>query len=221
MRHAVHMPLIIGAVLMLSGCASTNMMSKVEEMEPSRNLDPAPRPDPPAAGTVWHGIGGETGNVPTRWELISVNEDKYIFRDSSGCTWTLTSAYDDSYLFTNSIQWENCGSTDGNRRIKGMEGGLWPLEVGKTVKYKALGHSGGTWGASWQCEVTDEVGIKVEAGKFDTYKVVCESPWKREVHYYSPELESNVRYLRKPTNTGSSVSRADWQLKRIEHPEAG
>lgn len=213
---------VMSAAMTLQGCANMgppDAASAVDELELSESLAPAPRRDPPIEGTVWHGIGGEHGNVPTRWELVGVDANEYTFEDSGGCVWTLTSKYDGTYLFTDSIEWKDCSSTDGFRKIKGKEGTLWPLEVGNTVEYEATGHSGGKWDGNWRCEVTDEVRVQVEAGAFDTYKVVCGSLWKTEVHYYAPEIESNVRYVRTPKNQ-SSVTRADWQLKRIERPDS-
>lgn len=206
----------------LSGCA--NMAPKkaselVDELEPSRKLEPAPQPEPEAVGTVWHGRGGEDGDEITRTELISVEGDEYTFEETSGCRWTSTSAYG-GYRSTLPIQWKNCGSA-GKRNIKGKEGSLWPMEVGKVVEYEATGRTttsaGGRWDANWRCEVVDEVRIEVEAGAFDTYKVVCESKWMREIDYYAPRIETSVRSVKRPKGD-SAASGHNWQLTRIERP---
>lgn len=138
---------------------------------------------------------------------------------SDGCSWT-----GDDDMFSPAISWEGCGSnpewSKGENRNITKKGDLWPLKVGNTSSYRfsqfnANGKDTGK--KTRKCKVVSEVNIDVTSGNFDAYKVSCRRQsgdwWSTRVWYISPELNAEIKFVRRSSNRGVE---ADYELLRIE-----
>ena len=154
------------------------------------------------------------------YEQSALNtNDEYTGVASDGCTWVSLSD-----LVAPATSWSSCGSdsrwSSGENKNMIKIGELWPLEVGKKATYTFTQHdSNGTANGqrTRKCEVMSTVNIDVESGNHDAYKVVCtrgDSNWRQTVfHYFSPALNSSVKYVRHTTSNGIQ---ADHELIDIE-----
>ncbi|MCR9221176.1 MAG: hypothetical protein NXI21_13215 [Alphaproteobacteria bacterium] len=166
-------------------------------------------------GTVIHAI---TNGEPTSRELIAKEGTRETWRRDNGCTFTRDSQYD--RVFSPSIAWRDCNST-GTIRIREKQGGLWPMQVGMTVSYDAVGDTqggGSNWSADYDCEVAGTARIEVAAGAFDTYRVECRTPWRRMTAYVAPGVRRIVHFQQEPTRANSNSPRMTWQFVRVEPP---
>jgi hypothetical protein len=102
------------------------------------------------------------------------------------------------------LHWETVEST-GNRRVSSEAGALWPLEPGKTVRFRVLTDVAVKVkdGADrrrrrtelWSCRVLPPASVTVPAGTFEALEILCEQFSSRtmrslsEEHwYYSQEV---------------------------------
>lgn len=76
---------------------------------------------------------------------------------------------------------------------------LWPLQLGKRVKFYAVGSQSERM---WRCRVTGTRNVNVRAGQFDIYRVRCRSGSKpatvhERIWYYAPAIGHYVLYIYK------------------------
>jgi hypothetical protein len=186
-----------------------------EEMPVSGDLPVIEAPAEYPEGTVIHAI--VDGERSTQ-ELIAKEGTRETWRRDDGCTFTRDSRYD--RVFSPAVSWQDCNST-GTIRIREKEGGLWPMQVGVTVSYDAVGNTqggGSNWSADYDCEVTGTARIEVAAGTLDTYKVECRTPWRRMTSYVAPGLRQTVYFRQAPTRANSNSPNMTWQFVRVETP---
>ena len=142
--------------------------------------------------------------------VAGMDETTATFEESDGCTFTRPHE-----VFAQWLEWANCRS-EGSGTVKLTKGDVWPLEAGKKWRYKYAGSNkkGRKWKGKESCQVKEEVRVKVPAGEFDTFHVVCKTKRIRRDYYISPELEANVMYKRthkygqQPARTHKIVSRS-------------
>jgi len=192
----------------LMSCQTT----QPETSQPVTRLAPMQKPSPTPKGAVIHGIRNGT---PTSTRVVKFDGKIRVLERANGCVYTrdLTHGY-----FAPTASWENCNGSSGHTIFHGKSGNIWPLQVGKSVKYRATGRTGSAWGATRTCKVEDQVRIKTHTGTHDTFKVVCRSEWATRVSYMSPKLGRAVKYSQRKAKPESRTTKVDWELTRIELP---
>ena len=77
----------------------------------------------------------------------------------------------------------------------------WPLSEKTEFEYEFAGEYDDGIGSQWQlilnCKVSGQVRVKVPAGDFDTYRLVCESETDRLTYWVSPQLGHHVAFQHK------------------------
>lgn len=90
-----------------------------------------------------------------------------------------------------------------------------PVQVGETWKtqHRITNHAAGrTLEFDYSCVVEKTERVTVRAGTFDTFKIVCENEYSRDVSWSSHATGLNVKVdnLRKPGNpSGAGTQRAE------------
>ena len=92
--------------------------------------------------------------------------------------------------------WENCRPyTDGTQTVTLTAGHTWPIEIGRTWRYRRVGSDarGRRWDEEVRCTVEEESRVLSGAGDLRTFHVVCLSETERRVLHVSPDLGRVVR----------------------------
>lgn len=167
--------LALAALLVLGGCGTG----------PLSPMDEATR----AVGDVevWKSRTGTTTHT-----LVAIDADSIRYEVAeSGCTYTMPR--DGISPWT---AWENCRRIpDGTQTVTLTAGQIWPLEIGRTWRYRRAGSdsSGDRWDEEVQCKVTKQKRVERSVGFFRTFYTVCESETGRRVLYISPDLRRSIR----------------------------
>jgi len=106
---------------------------------------------------------------------------------ASGARWTTVTGI----MFNTSDWGGTAGYGSGQQRFGSMSGSLFPMRVGNVLHYTAHGEStrsSDRWTQRWSCTVPAEERIRVIAGTFDTYRVICYRAGQLRTYYYAPEL---------------------------------
>ncbi|MEO1407631.1 MAG: hypothetical protein AAFV54_14240, partial [Pseudomonadota bacterium] len=162
-------------------------------------MPPMQKPDWPA-GTEWQLMarwrvmidgGGELW-----WRIDKKGKRTFTTVDSRGCR----RMYED--WFTPPLMFRDCdfARVDLVQEVE-RTGETWPLQLGRSWSYTVSGldHRGTRWRSrKAKCFVDSAVQVTIEAGSFDTYKVVCRSMGVRETWYMSPSLGTFAIYIREP-----------------------
>lgn len=167
-----------------SGALAFEELGKVE-------LAPMAEPTKPLnVGDEWHWI---RNGKPYSDSVTAVDGGQYSAKNSLGCSWTNL-----NYRFAPSLVWENCNGSSGTQKITKAKGSPWPLQHKHKFKYSFTGKNakGDTWKAQRACKVKKQVRVKVPAGEFDTFKVVCSDPWSVRTWWVSPEYGGTVAWKR-------------------------
>lgn len=154
-------------------------------------------------------VNGKTDAIT----LISRTSEGLTFRQA-GCEYTLR----EQTFFAPAISWRNCPSgADAGTRTYQRKGNVWPLVVGKTWSYEVQGENvgGDSWSDVRRCKVNGVYHVMIEADEYDTYKVTCTSKYWTRTWYLSPELKTDV-YFMKWHNQGKKPT-LRVQLIREEH----
>ena len=137
----------------------------------------------------------------------TMDEETYTAKDSDGCTWTSMTS-----MFAPDSMWTNCDGRSGTHEIIETRGNPWPLSHETMFQYEFTGKWSdgldGTWRSTRKCEVIEKVRVKVSAGEYDTYKLVCEDKWIKRTYWVSPKLSHSVAYEREHKTMG--VAQANW-----------
>jgi len=130
-------------------------------------------------------------NPDETWEVVDHSGDYVVWRDNSGNE--LLTSYDP---FLPAVQWSG-PQESGRREIRILEGGLFPIAEGKTVRFDVEGHADrppSVWRAEWSCAVQAKVEITVPAGKADTWPVLCNRNGREEfLFHYDPDIGHYVQ----------------------------
>ena len=138
---------------------------------------------------VWHSRTGTTTHT-----LVAINAASMRYEVAeSGCTYTLPR--DGLSPWT---EWSNCRRIpDGSQTVTVTAGQMWPLEIGRTWRYRRAGSdaSGDRWDEEVSCRVTAQDRVQNSAGFFRVFYTVCESDTERRTLYVSPDLGRSIRSL--------------------------
>lgn len=153
-------------------------------------LGPMAKPEIKLGATkVWR-------NTERQWmEMVMAADARTIsLAQTDGCRFTRLHEE-----FSPWLKWEDCffGSGEGTGKL--IEGEIWPLKVGARFVYEYTGKNqkGNSWQGKMECTVEGTTRISVPAGKFDTYRLVCDSRNARREWYIAPKLGTTVRFSRK------------------------
>ncbi len=156
-----------------------------------------PLPLPMVAGTEQHWLKLWFFKTDKKEHIIyykTVNAENYSVRDSDGCSWTRMTS-----MFAPTLEWYDCyQERSGTQEIINSMGKPWPLSGKTEFQYEFTGKWDDGFGAQWhqtrKCKVDNQVRVKVPAGKFDTYKLICEDPSLKWTYWISPKLGHRVAY---------------------------
>ena len=166
-------------------------------------------------GTTYHEWDLIDGKA-SAWRVVAVDEAKFTGETDTGCRFTNT----DPVLPV--LSWENCGDNaawrSGTRTYTAAQGSLWPLQVGNRASYEMTWttNDGKTDRGTLDCTVDGTAHVKVRAGEFDTYRVVCMQRWndvsRRRVSYWAPDV-GTVKFTDTHSKRGTTES---WELVGID-----
>jgi len=201
----------LSAVALLVGCSGLGKEAgpsgkKVSVAESALAAQPLVKPLKPA-GKPRFSVGDsfvfKFGNGVRQTEkVVAARGDRVRWALASGAKWTTSS----NAMF-NTSRWsgtKNFGK--GRQRFVGWSRSLFPLRVGRSVRYRAVGGSSQDpkkWTLKWTCTVPSEERVTVVAGSFDTYRVICHRPGQTRTYYYAPKVGFYVLRLTTGTNPGS------------------
>jgi len=92
--------------------------------------------------------------------------------------------------------WTNCRRfADGTQTVTLTAGQVWPLEIGRTWRYRRVGldSSGDQWDEEVRCKVTKQDRLQKSIGFFRVFYTVCRSKTERRVLCVSPDLGRSIR----------------------------
>ena len=180
-----------------------------EELNAKVSLPPMAKPPVRPVGYKWIGLkNGEDDYALTK---IAENGGLEDWKLLDGCTFTRPAGE----LFATEVKYRSCSGLDGTQDVK-PNGEAWPLEVGKTWSedYSGMNLAGRRWSSTNKCSVEAQVRVKVKAGEFDTYKVVCKDTWNTRTRYVSPELGVHVYYVREHSTRGGKYELVKQELPK-------
>ena len=170
---------------------------------------PMPKPEV-TIGEKWIGLrNGKSYAI----EVISIAGDTYTRLGSDGCRVTAL-----AWSFAPSQTWTRCSPyADGRQRITSIAGELWPLEVGKRIRYHYTGSRPNrkAWSGVRNCEVKSRENVKFESGLEETFKIVCDDPSTRITYYVSPRLKAVVSWTRFRKRHNHTIR---YELTRLQRP---
>jgi len=196
----------VAVVVALVGLAQAQAF---EELNAKVSLPPMAKPAAKPVGYKWISLkNGEDDYILTK---IAEKGGLETWKLIDGCSFTRPA----SELFATEVKWTSCSGPDGTQDVK-LNGEVWPLQVGKTWSedYSGTNDRGRTWSSTNKCTVESQVRVKVKAGEFDTYKVVCNDTWNKRISYISPERGIRVYYIREHSKRGGK-----YELVREELPK--
>lgn len=135
-------------------------------------------------------------------KVVAVRGDRVWWALADGAKWTTSSG-----AMFNTSRWsgtKNFGK--GRQRFTRWSRSLFPLRVGRSVRYRAIGRSSQDtkeWMLKWTCTVPSEQRVTVVAGSFDTYRVICSRLGQTRTYYYSPQVGFYVLRMTTGINPGS------------------
>lgn len=199
MTRIIRLTTIAAALLLLSGCASRPLLEEKPLTQPLPTID---KPDW-SVGYRQFSLDNQTGEENS-WEIISIdNNDRVTARSSNGCEWTVPGEW-----FAGVERWENCGGSNGSRKLLKSEGSLWPLKVGNRSSYSyqmELDNQNDSQYERVSCEVVSEGMVSVALGDMGVYRVECArtNEWSTETRtwYWSPEA-GEVKFIRYDNKKG-------------------
>jgi len=212
MRMTVLRSLILaGSCLGLVACANTfqgiqqDLSTLMGGSRAAVETEPVPEPMAPApmpsfnVGDAYEYRFG--GHGTQREEVVSAQGDTVTWRIPSGASWTTKTGS----MFNTSRWFGSANYGDGVQWFSGETSALFPLRVGKSIRYTAKGESTETpegWELQWTCTVPSQERIKVAAGTFDTFKVICHRDVQTRTYYYAPQVGMYVMRITTGRNQG-------------------
>jgi len=142
----------------------------------------------------------EDGPVTTT--LVGLDGRRENWSADNGWTWTVVDE------FGSVLEWQGPDGEAGTQTVSNDHDALYPLAVGNvsTQTYEGTNENG-PFDGTQRCEVLDAVAVTVEAGTYDTYKILCSRggnlarPWRSRVAYYAPSVGRSVLW-REATRDG-------------------
>lgn len=167
--------LVVVALLALGGCA-TGPLSPMDE--PTRSVGDT---------EVWKSRSGTTTHTLVAMDATSL---RYEVAESD-CTYTMPR--DGLSPWT---AWTDCRRlSDGTQSVTLTAGQIWPLEIGRTWRYRRAGSDerGNQWDEEVRCRVTKQARLEKRIGFFRVFHTVCTSETERRVLNVSPDLGRSIR----------------------------
>jgi hypothetical protein len=159
----------------------------------------------PPAGSSWVMSQRNTGSYGKDAE-VQVTRGDSTWQGNKVVTLTMAST-GGSIIALPSGKWQAVVSKEGKTLFTydppiGYE---YPLQVGKTWKtrHRITNHTTGrVLEFDYNCVVEKFEPVTVRAGTFDTFKIVCENEYSRDVSWTNPKTGLNIKtdFLRKPAN---------------------
>ena len=177
-------------------------------MPPSKPLAPAAMPTPFKVGDQATTLNLKGGKKYTR-NIIRAAQNTYTSRSSdTSSTCEITKRSDMPFFFF--IEWNDCKFGSGTRTISNVSGSLWPLEVGKKITFDVKGKSNrGTWSLKDTCEVVAQTHLKLPYGEDDVYKISCTDRLHKLTSYFSPKMDTFVKWHFKRTDNGRVLANSE------------
>ena len=165
--------LVLAALVTLGGCATV--------------LEPMAEPKRAVGDTeVWR---SRTGTLTHTLVAMDSATMSYEIAENS-CTYTRPTGG-----LLPWTQWSNCrGMPDGSQTVTVTEGRIWPLEIGRSWRYRKVGSdkSGNEWNETALCKVLSQRRSHVGAGSYHAYRTICRSKTERIEIYVAPAIGRNV-----------------------------
>ena len=182
-----HLPIAV-FLLGVGACVAPTVETEPVSTEPvSAALGPMAQP----AWTVGDTRVLLTNDGDRTYAITAVNETSYVEEVAeTGCV--ATQPADGIHFW---LQWNDaCGINEGRSSLEIIESDVWPLEVGKTWRYRLAGsaRTGDKWDRVGRCTVAEEVRVSVRAGAFDTFHVACEDVSFEYHRYLAPAIGREV-----------------------------
>ena len=183
--------LVVVALLALGGCGAGPLFPMEE---PSRAVGDT---------EVWHSRTGTTTHTLVAMDASSM---RYEVAETD-CTYTLPR--DGISPWTS---WTGCRPfADGTQTVTLTAGSIWPLEVGRTWRYRRAGSDerGNQWDEEVRCRVTKQDRVENSAGFFRVFYTVCLSGSERRTLYVSPDLGRSVRTWNVPLDRSETPQKQE------------
>ena len=167
--------LALAALLALGGCGAGPLWPMDE---PTRAVGDT---------EVWHTRTGTTTHTLVALDATSMHYEVA----ESGCTYTMPR--DGVSPWT---AWQNCRRIpDGTQTVILTSGQVWPLEIGRTWRYRRVGldASENQWDEEVLCKVTKQDRVQKAIGFYRVFYTVCRSKTEQRVLYISPDLGRSIR----------------------------
>lgn len=126
-------------------------------------------------------------NPVVRWQVVAIEGERVRWLSDAG---------DRQVTGFNpllpALEWNNQKSGSGRRFIRDVEGSLFPMKVGATLRFRSTVTTSSPpfgWEHAWSCSVTGQEDVEVLGNVFDTFVVACgrEEPGE-VVFYYAPKV---------------------------------
>jgi hypothetical protein len=178
------------------------------------SLEPMEKPSasPFVTGAEVHWL---KNGVESTHYYVTVNAETHTVTTEGGCGSKRL-----IHMYAPSISWDHCDYASGSQKITEKKGSTWPLNDKTEFQYAFTGKYtddlGQPWRSIWKCKVDRQIKVKVPAGEFDTYKLVCEDDWLMRTYWISPELGHFVALEEK-----SKIYISRWymlELVRVNRP---
>jgi len=128
-------------------------------------------------------------------KVTGFSGQRAIWQNDRGVTWIQSAD-----VISPPIAWSGDPRLgQGNQQVFGEPGRLFPLALGKTVKFQVAGTAEKVpdgWQAENSCSVAGKQPVTVKAGTFETWRIVCQRGEVTETINYVPELMTYALRIR-------------------------
>jgi len=182
--------------LSLAACQTTGQGPKLTPL--TTPMSAAALPPQFKVGDTLTGKSLSSGRVVTV-DVIRAGDDSYTIRTQGG---KCEDTYSHSLGFYAPIRGDNCSYGSISRDISGVDGSLWPLQVGNKVTFGVRIDFRGIVALSAACSVVEQGKLTLPYGDDDVFKVVCDDTMHIITSYYSPTKQAIVKYRFERPGTG-------------------
>lgn len=163
----------LAALLILGGCATV--------------LEPMTKPQKAVGDTeVWRSRTGVLTHT-----LVAMDNTTMSYEIAeNGCSYTRPKGG-----LLPWTRWSNCrGMPDGTQTVIVIEGRIWPLEIGRTWRYRKAGsdRNGNEWSETASCKVYNQRRLRIASGDHYVFRTICRTKTERDVIYVAPAIGRNV-----------------------------
>ena len=158
-------------------------------------------------------------NPVLTWSVVSVESDKVYWRSDRGDE--QVTGHDP---LLPALEWKNSDKGGGRRALTDLKGSLFPLKGGKRMTFTSnvegwggeAGAEQGKWQYGWSCNIAGEERVDVQAGSFDTFKILCGRVKPDElIFYYAPKIGHYVVMRIDDPKNNSTITRNLVSFSRI------